>query len=59
MKQFIHNENLKLWRRQVAETTDPQKRAVLLHLIDKEEGGGINMDNGTAAKTADRDGRSA
>ncbi|UZE46957.1 hypothetical protein ONR75_18285 [Rhodopseudomonas sp. P2A-2r] len=36
MERFIHNENLNLWRRQLSETTDPKKRAVLLDLIAKE-----------------------
>ena len=37
MDRFIHNENLKLWRRHLAETTDPEQRAVLLNLISEEE----------------------
>ncbi len=37
MDRFIHNENLKLWRRHLAETTDIQERAVLLNLISEEE----------------------
>jgi len=37
MERFIHNENLKLWRRQLSETTDPKKRSLLLDLIAKEE----------------------
>ena len=37
MERFIHNENLRLWRRQLSETTDQKKRAVLLNLIAKEE----------------------
>jgi hypothetical protein len=37
MEHFIHNENLKLWRRQLEETTDAQKRAVLVGLIAEEE----------------------
>jgi hypothetical protein len=36
MERFIRNENLKLWRRQLAETTDERKRAVLIDLIAKE-----------------------
>jgi hypothetical protein len=38
VERFIHNENLKLWRAQLAETTDDRKRAVLLGLIAEEEG---------------------
>ncbi|MBB5048684.1 hypothetical protein HNR60_003452 [Rhodopseudomonas rhenobacensis] len=37
MERFIHNENLKLWRRQLQETTDPDKRAILENLIEEEE----------------------
>jgi hypothetical protein len=37
MERFIHNENLKLWRGQLSETTDPKKRSVLMDLISKEE----------------------
>ena len=37
MERFIHNENLKLWRRQLQEAKDEQKKAVLLDLIAKEE----------------------
>jgi hypothetical protein len=37
MERFIHNENLKLWRRQLSETTDPKKRSLLLKLISEEE----------------------
>jgi len=36
MKNFIHEENLKLFRKQLAETTDPQKRQVLLKLLAEE-----------------------
>jgi len=37
MERFIHNENLRLWRKQLSETTDPKKRSVLLDLISQEE----------------------
>jgi hypothetical protein len=37
MERFIHNENLKLWRSQLSETTDAKKRSLLLDLISKEE----------------------
>jgi hypothetical protein len=37
MERFIHNENLKLWRRQLSEATDPKKRSLLLNLIANEE----------------------
>jgi predicted AAA+ superfamily ATPase len=37
MESFIHNENLKLWRKQLSETTDPKKRSLLLDLIAKQE----------------------
>jgi hypothetical protein len=37
MKEFIHEENLKLFRKQLAETTDPEKRQMLLKLLAEEE----------------------
>ena len=37
MKNFIHQENLKLFRKQLAETTDPTKRQMLLKLLAEEE----------------------
>jgi hypothetical protein len=37
MEKFIHNENLKLWRKRLSETTDPKKIALLQDLISKEE----------------------
>ena len=37
MERFIHNENLRLWRKRLSETTDPKKRSMLLDLISKEE----------------------
>jgi hypothetical protein len=40
MERFIHNENLKLWRRQLSETTDPKKRSLLLDLISKKNSPG-------------------
>ena len=33
MKKFIHEESLKLFRKELAETTDPEKRRVLLKLL--------------------------
>jgi len=39
MKKFIHEENLKLFRERLAETTDPEKRRVLLKLLAEEEAG--------------------
>lgn len=58
MDRFIHNENLKLWRRHLAETTDPQERAVLLNLIREEEHRETGFGN-RAAKAPDRTGRNA
>lgn len=58
MDRFIHNENLKLWRRHLAETTDPQERAVLLNLISEEEKREVKLGRSAAARS-DRDGRSA
>ena len=37
MKKFIHEENLKLFRKELAETTDPEKRRVLLKLLTEEK----------------------
>jgi len=36
MKKFIHEENLRLFRKQLAETTDPKRRQLLLSLIEEE-----------------------
>jgi hypothetical protein len=36
MKKFIHEENLKLFRNRLAETTDPEKRQMLLKLLADE-----------------------
>ena len=36
--EFVHNENIKLFRKQLAETTDPEKRRVLLKLLASEKG---------------------
>jgi hypothetical protein len=58
MDRFIHNENLKLWRRHLAETTDPQERAVLLSLIREEERREISHGVRTA-KTSDSTGHGA
>ena len=37
MEKFVHNENLKLYRKLLAETTDAQKRQTLLKLLADEE----------------------
>jgi hypothetical protein len=37
MKKFIHEENLKLFRKRLDETTDPKKRQMLLKLLAEEE----------------------
>jgi len=37
MKTFIHEENIKLFRKRLAETTDPEKRQMLLKLLAEEE----------------------
>jgi hypothetical protein len=58
MDRFIHNENLKLWRRHLAETTDPQERAVLLNLISEEEHREAGFGN-RAAKAPDHTSRNA
>ena len=37
MENFVHRENLKLYRKLLAETTDEQKRQTLLKLLSDEE----------------------
>jgi len=37
MEKFVHRENLKLYRKMLAETTDEQKRQTLLKLLSDEE----------------------
>ena len=37
MDSFVHRENLKLYRKLLAETTDEQKRQTLLKLLADEE----------------------
>lgn len=37
MEKFVHRENLKLYRKLLAETTDEQKRHTLLKLLADEE----------------------
>jgi hypothetical protein len=37
MKKFVHEENLKLFRKQLAEATDPEKRRVLSKLLAEEK----------------------
>jgi hypothetical protein len=37
MKKFIREENLKLFRKRLDETTDPEKRQMLLKLLAEEE----------------------
>jgi hypothetical protein len=37
MEEFVHSENLKLYRKLLAETTDEQKRQTLLKLLADEE----------------------
>ncbi|MGB9116151.1 hypothetical protein [Bradyrhizobium sp.] len=37
MDKFVHDENIKLFHKQLAETTDPEKRRVLLKLLAAEE----------------------
>ena len=35
--EYVHNENMKLFRKQLSETTDPEKRRMLLMLLADEE----------------------
>jgi hypothetical protein len=58
MDRFIRNENMKLWRRHLAETADPQERDVLLNLIREEELREIAHGVGQP-KTSDRNGGNA
>jgi rubrerythrin len=37
MEKFIHRENIRLYRKLLAETTDPEKRQMLLKLLADEE----------------------
>ena len=37
MEKFVHRENIKLYRRLLAETTDEQRRQTLLKLLADEE----------------------
>jgi hypothetical protein len=37
MERFVHKENLKLYRKLLAETTDEKKRQTLLKLLADEE----------------------
>jgi hypothetical protein len=37
MEQYIHRENIKLYRRQLDETTDAERRWMLLRLLANEE----------------------
>ena len=37
MEKFVHRENLKLYRKVLAETSDEQKRQTLLKLLSDEE----------------------
>jgi len=37
MEEFVHSENLELYRKMLAETTDEQKRQTLLKLLSDEE----------------------
>jgi hypothetical protein len=37
MDEFVHKENLRLYRKLLAETTDAQKRQMLLKLLADEE----------------------
>ena len=40
MNKFVHDENIKLFRKRLAETTDPEQRRVLLRLLAEEEANG-------------------
>jgi hypothetical protein len=42
MDEYIHSENLALFRRRLAEATDEAARQILLKLLAEEEAKGIN-----------------
>jgi len=54
MKKFIHEENLKLFRKQLAETTDPKRRQLLLSLIEAEEANDVEEDHLSDKSSGDR-----
>ena len=43
MQDFIHQENLKLYRKRLLETTDPAERDVLVKLLAEEESKDIKL----------------
>jgi hypothetical protein len=49
MKKFIHEENLKLFRERLAETTDPEKRRVLLKLLAEEDASDVRPSPGQSS----------
>jgi hypothetical protein len=58
MEKFIHRENIRLYRRRLAETSDAEKRQILLKLLaDEEAKDGIERGNsqtiGSAGKSPD------
>lgn len=55
MEKFVHDENIKLFHTQLAETTDPEKRRVLLKLLAAEEANGAYM---PPSQSSSRDKRS-
>jgi hypothetical protein len=40
VNKFVHDENIKLFHKRLAETADPEKRRVLLKLLAEEEANG-------------------
>jgi hypothetical protein len=50
MKNFIHEENLRLFRKSLAETTDPAKRQLLLKLLAEEETKGDGLSSSKEPK---------
>ena len=46
MDHFIHRENIRLYRRLLADATDPERRQMLLKLLAEEEAkDGMNQAN--------------
>jgi hypothetical protein len=46
MESFIHTENIRLYRKLLAETSDPDKRQIVLKLLaDEEAKDGIDPGN--------------
>ena len=55
MESYIHTENIRLYQKQLAETSDPDKRQMLLKLLaDEEARDGIDRGNSQGIGPAGR-----